>query len=228
MNQHRFDALARTLSGTPSRRRLLRGLAAGGLGWGLGAARLAESGATKSKGLCRRNGSKCRGPGKNCKKQYCLNAPFTVTAAWTVEADHATFLFVPPAGATTGSGLYIDYACNESGDACEEAYPFACVDKDESDSGGEVTTFYRCLAGTYEYWVELDAAADAGEVVVTLRDQGGRVVRQWENPAVPAGKELGWHVFDLRGAAGAVASIDELIDGDLPEGAHNPATDVCP
>jgi len=60
-----------------------------------------------------------------------------------------------------------------------------------------------------------------------LKDNGGRVVRQWLNPANP-GSENGWHVFDIDGTTGLITSIDELIDDGVPQGAHDPATDVCP
>ena len=62
---------------------------------------------------------------------------------------------------------------------------------------------------------------------IVLKDKGGRVMRTWSNPANP-GSENGWHVFDIDGKTGAITSIDELIDGGVPEGAHDPSTEVCP
>jgi hypothetical protein len=60
-----------------------------------------------------------------------------------------------------------------------------------------------------------------------VKDKNGRIVRQFENPAT-GNSEEGWHVFDIDGKTGAITSIDELIGGGVPEGAHDPSTEVCP
>ena len=251
MDQHRFEALIRAWRGVPSRRHLLRGLA--GAGFGLGVARLPAGGeakrrntikskntgqgkgkprlsARKGQSLCKRNGAKCTTSGKNCKKRFCLNAPFTIEANWTKTADHDTYLFVPAENETTGPSPFIHHACTPDTSKCEEEYPFACVNKDEQQSGSEITTIHQLLPGTYEYWVELATTTPAGELTIVLKDNDGRVVRQWTNPANDSATiDVGWHVFDVNGNNGRVTSIDELNEpGYLPDAAHDPNTNVCP
>lgn len=195
----------------------------------------AEAKKQRCKDCCRPNGRPCKKKSKRCKATFCLNAPFTIEANWTAAtSDHDTFLFVPPEDETTGSSPYIDFGCNESDSTCEDEYPFACVDQDATGPGNEVTTVYRLLPGTYEYWIELytpTGATPAGELTIVLRDKGGRVVRRWANPAAdPSGPEAAWHVFDIDGSNGSVASINQLDlnNGNLPAGAHPDGTDVCP
>lgn len=241
MDQHRFDTLTRSLCDFPSRRRLLRGLAGAGLGLGLGTARLAQDGAAKGKGrsrgkvkhekkrrngLCTKDGTKCRTPGNNCQKEFCLKTPFTIEASWTAEADHDTYLFVPPQDESTGPAPYIDFTCNPGTSRCEEAYPFACVDGDERESGDEVTTFHRLLPGTYEYWVDTRDPASAGAVTVVLKDSNGRIVREWSNPATT--DSAAWHVFDVDGHYGQVTAIDRPFAGPMPDAAFESSISVCP
>jgi hypothetical protein len=181
-----------------------------------------------SQNLCTRTGQTCRRTGNNCRPQFCLDAPFTITAAWTVTGDHDTFLFLPETD-ETGPAPHIDWECNASETVpCDTRYPFACVDGDSQETGDEVTTIYALLPGRYEYWLELVGNTAAGEVVVTLRDQGGRIVRQWQNPANAAPGDVSWHVFDIDGGSGTAASVDEIIDDLMPSGAHSPNTYVCP
>ena len=240
MDQHRFDTLARSLSGLPSRRHLLRGLA--GAGVGLGAARLPAVTAAKGKrkdrdtgngkpkrrnGLCKKDGSPCRRPGKDCQKRFCLDAPFTVEASWTAGDAPYTYLFVPPRDGTTGPSPYIDYSCTQENYACEEAYPFACVKEPGTDGTAETTTIYELVPGSYEYWIELFDNPAAG-VTVTLRNRNGRVVRRWTSLTKTSTAQQGWHVFDFDGD-GRVTSIDALATPEpLPEAAHDPQTEVCP
>jgi hypothetical protein len=223
------------LSAVPSRRHLLRGLAGTGLGWG--AAWLAAGGEAKSRGknktkqpLCKRNGARCRKEGSGCKAKFCLTAPFTIEANWSEEADHDTYLFVPHKNGSTGPAPYILQACNPSESACEDPalYPHACVSEDERSAGREITTIYKLLNGSYEYWIDLDSATAAGEQEIVLRDMGGRLVRRWTNPFNSSSTSESWHVFDFDGKRGSVTSIDELIDGFLPGAAHDPNTYVCP
>ena len=227
MDQHRFDTVARSLSGFRSRRTVLGGLAGAGLGWGV--ARLPGPAEAKRKrkrrqGLCQKNGARCTKPGKRCQKRYCLNAPFTIEANWPEQAGHAIVLFVPPENATTGPAPYIHDGCKPDEYDCEGTYPFACVDGDDDVAGPKVTMIHRRLPGTYEYWIELGATSLAGEATVALKDGTGRVVRQWANPA----RQMSWHVFDVDGRDGRVTAIDGLIDEALPRGAHDPNTHVCP
>jgi hypothetical protein len=249
MDPHRFDMVTRSLRDVASRRVVVRALTGAGLG--LWSARLTtaapkrqamrkrKSGATPKstgnakpkpkKGLCKRDGSKCRIPGQGCKKRFCLDAPFTIEAKWTQTADHDTYLFVPAENETTGPSPYIYFPCRADNSDCEEAYPFACVSGDVTVSGAEITTIHQVLPGTYEYWIELAPTTLAGELTIVLKDDGGRVVRKWTNPANPSQMvQFGWHVFDVDGATGRVTSIDNLADAALPNGAHDPATDVCP
>jgi hypothetical protein len=240
MDQHRLATATRSLTTAPSRRDLLRGLTSAGLGLGMARTPVRAEGRKKAKptpkprqGLCTRDGSKCRRPGKTCKKRYCLSTPFTIEASWTKEADHETYLFVPPQNAATGFAPYIYAICNPDTSRCAEAYPFACVD-DDAIIGAEVTTIHRLLPGTYEYWIELDSEPDNpdGEVAVTLKAKDGRVVRRWRrrpNPVVMSGQ--GWHVFDIDGRTGRVTTIDEAPTEppiDLPNDAYDPSTNVCP
>ncbi len=235
MNEKRFAAWTRSWSGLPSRRHLLRGLASAVLGWGTG--RLPEPVEAKKKakpkpkpstGLCARNGSKCRRPGKDCKKRYCLTAPFTISATWTETTDHDTYLFVPPQDAATGPSPYLYFRCTPETTTCEEAYPFACVDGDEREIGDEVATVHRLLPGRYEYWLDLYDPSLAGAATVTIRAATGRVVRQWTSPDTRALDSSAWHVFDFDGRDGRVTAIDELAPGPMPDAAHDPSTTVCP
>jgi hypothetical protein len=152
-------------------------------------------------------------------------------AAWTTTSDHDTYVFVPQD--VTGPFVespYIDFDCNDSDDACEEEYPFVCVDEDEQDAGDEIATFYALLQGTYEYWIELDDPTPAGEVTVNLVNSAGNVIRSWSSPEVPNNpNQVGWHVFDIDGSTGIVTSVDVVdLSGDMPNVAHSPNTDVCP
>lgn len=228
-------AVPRPLTRLPSRREVLHGLTGAGLALGL--ARLPIAAAAKKrrpnrrKGLCQADGSPCKRAGRSCQKRFCLNAPFTIEATWTATqtADHAAFLFVPAEDATTAPAPYVNEGCNPNTSTCEEAYPFACVSQDARGPGDEITTIHQLLPGRYEYWIGLDLASPAGEVAVVLRDATGRVVRQWASPANPAtGSALSWHVFDVDGRHGRVASIDEPIAGGPPQQVNAPSTDVCP
>ncbi len=233
MDQIGILALTRSLTAAPSRRDVLRGLAGAGLG--LGAARWPNRAAAKKgkpkpkskKGLCAKDWAKCRKEGKNCKKTFCLRAPFTIEATWTQADNHDSYLFVPPQDATTGPAPHINQFCKPETSLCEEAYPFACFDGDEDASGAEVSTIHRPLPGTYEFWVELVATTPAGAVAVALED-GGRVVRRWTSPANASQGRRGWHVFDVDGKDGRVVSIDVLLDSALPGAAHTPSANVCP
>lgn len=225
-----FDVLTRSVSGVPSRRHVLRGLA--GAGFVVGRVRLSDRAEAKQRkrkpkrrtGLCQKDGSPCHTPGKRCKQRYCLHAPFTIEANWPEQAGHAIVLFVPPEHATTGPAPYIHDGCKPDEYDCEGTYPFACVDGDDQTAGPKVTTINRRLPGSYEYWIELGATTVAGEATVSLKDSTGRVVRQWANPA----GQISWHVFDVDGRDGRVTAIDALIDEALPVGAHDPSTHVCP
>jgi hypothetical protein len=240
VNQNHKGSVTPSLTNIPSRRDILRGLVSLGLGLGLPpvpantSARKAGKPKPKSRnGLCARDGSKCRKPGKTCKKRHCPRAPFTIEASWTESADHESILFLPPRDETTGPWPEIFSFCNPGNSRCAEQYPFACVDADVYTTGVETTTIYRTLPGAYEYWVELDSRPTNpnGEVTVTLKDRGGRVVRRWSRRADPAVSKLGWHVFDVDGRNGRVKSIDAVLTEEplyLPNGAHDPYTLVCP
>ena len=233
---NRFEAAPGAVSGFQSRRLLLRRLVGSGLGfWGVrltapaGARRRSKRKKNAGKGArCTRNGARCTRRGAACRERNCLRAPFTIEANWTESASaHDTFLFVPPRDGAIGPAPYISYACNQTNSACEEAYPFACVSQDAEGPGNEVTTVYRLLRGRYEYWIEIYESTPAAELTVVLNGSGGQVLREWTNPANVMDGDVGWHVFDVD-AEGRVTSIDELIDVNLPRGAHNPSTNVCP
>jgi hypothetical protein len=228
VNEHRIAVVTQSLTSVPSRRHVLRGLAGAVLG--LSVARLPEMARAKmrKKGLCRQDGSPCKKPGTQCKKRYCLSAPFTIVAAWTEERDHDTYVFVPPQNAATGPAPYLDFLCNPEPTTCEEAYPFACVDGDEFESGDEVTTIHRLLSGRYEYWLDLYDPSPAGAATVTIKAGNGRIVRQWTSPDTTEFDSSAWHVFDVDGRHGRVADIDELAEGPMPDAAHDPFTTVCP
>ncbi|MGH2615126.1 MAG: hypothetical protein ACRDJC_07800 [Thermomicrobiales bacterium] len=159
--------------------------------------------------------------------------PVHLEASWTQTADHESYLFVPPRNATTGPAPHIFALCNPGNSRCAAAYPFACVNADIT-IGAEVTTIHQLLPGTYEYWVELDSEPNNpdGEVTVALKDKTGRVMRRWTRRADPTGiSGLGWHVFDVDGRSGRVTGIDAVRTDaplDLPTGAHDPTTSVCP
>ena len=228
-----FATLTRFLTDVPSRRSLLRGLAAAGVGWGVG--HLPDTVEAKKKRrkkrrrkhqntgpLCTRNGGACAKLGKKCQSSFCLRAPFTISAIWQGDANHDTWLLVPPKDGATGPLPQIDYDCNESNSPCRTQYPFACVSNDESGPGDEITTIYERLPGTYAYWLALDPAP-AGELTVVLTARDGRVVRQWSSPAIASRLEGSWHVFDIDGETGRVTSVDAPL-GPFPE----PHTNVCP
>jgi hypothetical protein len=231
MDDTRFDNMLRQL--THSRRTLTTGTLAAVVGWlaapGIDAKRKRKRKKKARKGLCRSDGAPCRTPGNNCKKQFCLNTPFTIEALGTQPLDGATYLFVPPQDATTGPAPYTAYSCNRDGYPCELEYPFACVDGVQTEVGIEVTSIYRLLPGRYEYWLEVPRGTPAGAVAVILNDNNGRGVQQWTNPAPDSPSRFGWHIFDIDGASGRVIAIDQLIDNaNLPETAHDPQTYVCP
>jgi hypothetical protein len=228
-----FATLTRSLSRLPSRRHLMRGLAAAVLG--CGAERLPDVAASKKKRkkrrrknrgrtgpLCTSLGEPCSIPGRQCQERFCLQAPFTIAAIWQSQNNHDTWLFVPPRDGETRPSPQIDYDCNQTNSPCAQAYPFACVNDDAKGPGDEVTTIYELLPGTYEYWIASDPAP-AGELTVILTDRGGRVVRSWTNLAVASRPEGSWHVFDLDGETGRVRSVD-APPGRFPD----PVTNVCP
>lgn len=232
MNDTRFDVLVRDVAGV-SRRALLGGLAAGlatstepRLGGEIEARKRRKKKRRKpqtSTGpLCTVLGEACTDPGSNCQERFCLQAPFTIAATWQSQINHDTWLFVPPQDGTTGPSPQIDYDCNQTRTRCEQAYPFACVNRDASGPGDEVTTIYDLLPGAYEYWIYL-GIVPAGDLTVTLTDRGGRVVRSWTSPAVASSLEGFWHVFDVDGTTGRVRSVDAP-----PARFRTPVTNVCP
>lgn len=190
---------------------------------------------------CRADGSACTKKSKKCKPSLCQTAPplllptaltsFTVEAHWTnTYTDHDTFLFVPNQEGSILPSPYIDYSCNpaDSPRCADDVYPFTCVSQDATGPGDEVTTVRKLLAGRYEYWIELYDTAPAGDVTVTLRDTGGTILHSWSSPAnLSTTDAIGWHVFDLDGGTGIVASVDQPIDTLLPRGAHIPFSNVC-
>jgi hypothetical protein len=172
--------------------------------------------------LCTSSGEPCSNPGTNCQEGFCLQAPFTISATWQSTNNHDTWLFVPPQDGATGPRPQIDYDCNQTKSPCAAQYPFACVSRDASGPGDEVTTIFELLPGRYEYWIASQPAA-AGELTVTLTDRNGRLVRAWINPAVTSALNGSWHVFDLDGVAGRVTSVDAP-----PARFPLPVTNVCP
>lgn len=172
--------------------------------------------------LCTETGEACAVAGSTCQAQFCLQAPFTISATWSSQINHDTWLFVPPQNATTGPSPQIDYDCNPAKSRCAQAYPFACVNRDASGPGDEITTIHGLLPGTYEYWIFL-GIAPAGDLKVTLTDGGGRVVRAWSSPAVSSALDGFWHVLDVDGTNGRVVSFDAP-----PVRFRTPVTNVCP
>jgi hypothetical protein len=232
MDHDYFDALARDIVGV-SRRTVFGALGVGVVG--LAGYRFATEGEarkrrkkkrrktkTPSGPLCTSLGEACAEPGSNCQERFCLQAPFTITATWSSQTNHDTWLFVPPQDGSTGPSPQIDYDCNPGKTRCAQAYPFACVDRDASGPGNEITTIHDLLPGAYEYWIFL-GVAPAGELTVTLTDQGGRAVRSWASPAVTSALEGFWHVFDVDGTPGRVTSVDAP-----PVRFRTPVTNVCP
>src|SRR3954469_6365454 len=124
----------------------------------------------KCSNCCLRDGSLCTKKGKNCAVQFCLNAPFTIGAAWVVPADHDSVLFVPPGSAATGPFPFIFFDCTAAVSTCEVGYPFACMSGDVQTSGSEIATIFQLLPGKYEYWNELDNNTAAGDLTIILRD----------------------------------------------------------
>jgi hypothetical protein len=43
-----------------------------------------------------------------------------------------------------------------------------------------------------------------------------------------ANRTVSWHVFDIEGDAGTIASVDKAFDFLLPGGAYPQSTYVCP
>jgi hypothetical protein len=177
--------------------------------------------------FCTPAGAPCRTQGRRCAAKFCLKAPFTIEARWTEEADYDTFLFVPPQDATTGPAPYIDYTCDARND-CDTQYPFACSSGDEQESGSEIITVHQLLEGTYEYWMELYYDEAPGRLTIVLRDGNKRIVREWKSPVSSDLAQESWHVFDIDGATGTIATVDSVVNDTLPYAAHDPFTDVCP
>ena len=236
MTGDQLDAMTRALSRVKSRRPLLAGIAGASLGLGVSA--LPEITTAKKKRhkhkkretpppaapLCTRSGKRCDTAGADCQPSYCLKPPFSIAAVWaTIDADHDTVLYVPAGDATTGPFPYVYYGCNPGNSFCVEAYPFACVDRDATGPGNEITTIYRLLPGRYEYWIQLEKKVPAGDLLVTLSDGSGRVVREWSSPANATNDQVEWHVFDIDPDA-SIVSIDALPHDGFPAG----DTDICP
>lgn len=236
MAAKRFDTLRRPLLAASSRRRMLGNLA-GLLGAGTPLAlRAIAADAKKKKNrkcrkCCRANGTECRRKSPACKPGNCLAPPFAIEARWSNQVtDHDTYLFVPNEPGQALPSPQIGNFCNAVQSDCElDLYPFTCVSQDATGPGDEVTTVRRLIAGRYEYWIDVFGPAPAGDLTVTLRHQSGRVIRSWSSPPNPnVAQDIGWHVFDLDGAKGSIRSIEETVATNLPIGAHNPSTDVCP
>jgi hypothetical protein len=225
MEQHRCAVISDALTRPPSRRGVLRGLAAAGLA--LRQARLPGGAAAKKKRkkkrrkdkdqgptgpLCTSLGEACAAPGIDCQERFCLQDSFIIEAIWAESgSNHQTTLFVPLADGRTGPFPFINYDCRPDTSACAVEYPFACVDRNATGPGHEVTTVYDRLPGAYEYWIGLDSPAPAGELTIVLSDRSDRVVRAWANPASTTMGFVGWHVFDV--------DATHAING---------APDVCP
>jgi hypothetical protein len=206
------------------RRTLLRGALSGAfVAW------LTETRAAKKKPRCKPNGAKCAKKSPECKSANCLRPSFTIRAKWAnTESDHDTYFFVPNQKGSSDPFPLIVYTCNSDETNDGALYPFAFVSQDAAGPGDEVTTVRKLLKGTYEYWIEVDSEVAAGDLEVILRNKDGKLVRSWSSPANPSADQRGWHVFDINGKTGSVDSIDTLVAGDLPDGAHDQHTDVCP
>jgi len=172
-------------------------------------------------------GGRCQSPQPT---PLTVCAPFTVEARWTNdETDHDTYVRVPVEAGSTEDNPFIDYDCNADDDDCEVEYPFVCVSQDATGPGDEITTFYQLINGTYQYWIEVYTESPAGDLTVDLRNGNGVVIMSWSSPANPSDDDqIGWHVFDVDGSTCIVTSVDQVVNGEVPEGVHNPATDVCP
>jgi hypothetical protein len=75
--------------------------------------------------------------------------------------------------------------------------------------------------------MELAGASPDEDLTVTLRNANGRALRSWTSPENATADQRGWHVFNIQGSTGSIISFDDLINDDLPTGAHDPNTDVC-
>lgn len=239
MNARRFDrlttVLGNRLAAATGRRALLGGTMAMGAAALTGAvmpenAEAKNKKKKKCKGCCTENGSSCKKKSKKCKKKNCLKATFTIEANWTNEdTDHDTYFFVPNEAGNDDPSPFIYYSCTPEDSLCEtDIYPFICVSQDATGPGNEVTTVRKLLNGTYEYWIELYDGSPAGDLTIVLKRNDGKKVRSWSSPANPGPDQVGWHVFDIDGAKGTIKSVNQKITDDLPDGAHDPNTDVCP
>jgi hypothetical protein len=230
MNHSRFDDLVVTLSTASNRRTLIQGAAALGAAV-VGGTVLPDAAAAKR--LCRKDGTRCK-KGKKCRARYCLKTPFTIEARWSnADSDHDALLFVPNEKGSSDPAPYVFFDCVPAFSDCEnEVYPFTCVSQDAQGPGDEIMTVRRLLPGAYEYWIKLDKQSPRGDLDVILRNANGRVIRSWSSPANPdAANQLGWHVFNINGAARSISPVDKLTDlsiDPLPGAAHDPNTNVCP
>ena len=127
-----------------------------------------------------------------------------------------------------GAGLpfpFIDFLCHsDSGTGMH--YPFAFVSQDARGPGDEVTTITLLLNGTYEYWMEL-AGASPAEIYGDAAQRERPCPALLDQPGASTADQRGWHVFNIQGSTGSIISFDDLINDDLPTGAHDPNTDVC-
>lgn len=171
---------------------------------------------------CRENGSPCAKKNAACKPALCSR--FTVTASWDSDENYDTYLFVPNDEGASSPSPFIDKFCIDSE---RDLYPFASVNQNAEGPGDEVTSIFKHLPGRYEYWLELDGGAPAGDVTVTLRDKGVLVFTS-TSPANPSESAVSsWHVFDLEGDNGDLDEIDELIEDNLPRAKSSQNTNVC-
>jgi hypothetical protein len=234
MDPSRFDALVKSANDPTSRRTLSQRVAALGVVV-LGRVALRDRAQARKKSrvgkglLCSRTGSQCRKKGKTCKAGNCLKTPFTIEARWSnPNTDHDTFVFVPNAPGASLPFPYFNYNCRSDDTGAGQLEPFAYVSQDALGPGDEVTTVAFLLNGKYEYWMNLDYPAPAGDLTVALRNQNGNVIRSWKSPANPGQPKRGWHVFDIQGERKSITSINQMVTGTVPQGAHAVAIRVCP
>lgn len=121
-----------------------------------------------------------------------------IILTWPTNTDMDSFLRIPN----------IDNLISYNNRGSLSAEPFANLDTDSFGFGPETITISQLKAGTYEYWVGLQASPSFAGAQVKVFDSTG-LVAEFDGPT-DEGPTLPWHVLDIDGATGSIISVNAL------------------